>query len=258
MKKECSIIIDTREQEFGVIVANKLTSTFHRSNVEIHELDVGDYQIELRDIQFTIERKSASDFAASLKDGRLERQALKMASYQNPILLIHGDIFKASLWKNTNLKIPNSISRLLSSLTIKRMPGGEKLQIIQVPFDSQVAVIVDYIARKIENDEILLTKKLKAKSISKSKIKKFDASRHGLILQDIFARIDRMPYNVAEMLVKKCDGNFEIFMGWTEQDIKDLKIRGLGTTLIKRLYDQFHEVDYRPTKLKKPKIKKVK
>lgn len=254
MKRECSITVDEREQKFGLQIANNLITNFNRKNIQIKEIDVGDYVIELDEYRYVLERKSAIDFAASMKDGRLERQTQKLGNEDNGILLLHGHVYNHSIWNKTNMKIPDSITRLITGLNIKRIPNGEKLQVIWVPDETQVAVVIDYIATKIETGKIVLSTKIRAKKENKSKITEHGLLRHKTILMDIFMRLDRMSWKVAEQLIEKCDGNFEIFMNWSEQDMINLDINGLGPTLVARLYDQFHATRYRS----KEEIKKIK
>jgi len=67
------ILIDHREAR---TVTASVLSTLENSLVEYGHLEAGDYQI---DDTFLFERKTLSDFAASVQDGRLFRQGLALA-----------------------------------------------------------------------------------------------------------------------------------------------------------------------------------
>ncbi|HSB82172.1 MAG TPA: ERCC4 domain-containing protein [Candidatus Methylomirabilis sp.] len=69
------IVVDDRERAGGNVPA--ILATRQDVTVEIARLDVGDYQVERR---IVVERKTAVDFAASLIDGRLFRQAAALAT----------------------------------------------------------------------------------------------------------------------------------------------------------------------------------
>ncbi len=68
-----SVIADDREQRSGVVQALQDMDAVH---VEIGRLAVGDYFAENRLI---VERKTLADFSVSIIDGRLFRQAVKLA-----------------------------------------------------------------------------------------------------------------------------------------------------------------------------------
>ncbi len=80
------IVVDDRERADGRVLA-ALTKC-DEATVEIARLAVGDYRIEGRVV---VERKTAADFAASLIDGRLFRQAAALATApQRALLILEG------------------------------------------------------------------------------------------------------------------------------------------------------------------------
>jgi ERCC4-type nuclease len=85
------IIYDHREESSGIPALLLLEGIEVRSE----SLVVADY---LLTEEICVERKSAADFVASLKDGRLFRQAENMKeNYKSPILLVEGKPSFASL-----------------------------------------------------------------------------------------------------------------------------------------------------------------
>lgn len=80
------IVVDDRERSGGKVPV--ILAARHDVTVEIARLDVGDYQIERR---IVVERKTAADFAASLIDGRLFRQAAALATApKRAVLVLEG------------------------------------------------------------------------------------------------------------------------------------------------------------------------
>jgi ERCC4-type nuclease len=77
------IVADDRERAGGNVPA--ILAAREDVTVEIARLDVGDYQIERR---IVVERKTAVDFAASLIDGRLFRQAAALATAPRRAVLV--------------------------------------------------------------------------------------------------------------------------------------------------------------------------
>ncbi len=83
--RQVHIIVDDREQAGDVPAA---LATGGDATVEVARLRVGDYHIERRVL---VERKVAADFAASLIDGRLFRQAGALAAERDrAVMLLEG------------------------------------------------------------------------------------------------------------------------------------------------------------------------
>lgn len=82
------IICDTTESRCGI---PHLLSERPNVRAELRDLDLGDYQIGERAV---IERKSASDFIASIMDRRIFAQMEMMtASCDIAVVLVEGDVF---------------------------------------------------------------------------------------------------------------------------------------------------------------------
>ncbi len=97
------IFADNREN--GVVI-----SELERlCNVEKKNLPVGDYICSDRVV---VERKSESDFASSIMDGRLFSQMKELCAYEKPILLIEKN------GQNLSRIHPNAIRGALASLAL--------------------------------------------------------------------------------------------------------------------------------------------
>ena len=111
MSKQLHICIDSNEASGRRDIVNYLRLSGFE--VDIRKLDVCDYVVSDR---CGIERKDASDFLGSMKDGRLFKQAEGMvAVYEKPIIILEGEMSKAL--RRSRMK-PASIYGALSSLAL--------------------------------------------------------------------------------------------------------------------------------------------
>ena len=87
MSQKWFIIADDRERESGI---PQLLSECEHVDLDIRRLRTGDYLLEP---QILVERKTLSDFAASIVDTRLFKQAKRMAngSYR-PLFIVEGGV----------------------------------------------------------------------------------------------------------------------------------------------------------------------
>lgn len=82
-----TILCDMRETRSGVIEQLRELGVV----VQVGELDTGDYILSAN---MVVERKTASDFVASILDGRLFNQTGRMRlNFSKPIFLITGDVY---------------------------------------------------------------------------------------------------------------------------------------------------------------------
>ena len=86
--KKIHIVADAKETNSTIL---QLLSDDPEIALEIKELAIGDYILAKKCV---VERKSASDFAASIMDRRLFLQVAQMkTSYPQSIILLEGDLF---------------------------------------------------------------------------------------------------------------------------------------------------------------------
>ena len=111
MSELLNICIDSNEASIRKDIINYFK--FNGFNVTVTKLDVCDYVVSDR---VGIERKDASDFLSSMKDGRLFSQAHDMAEiYERPILILEGQISRAL--RRSSMKA-SSVYGALSSLAL--------------------------------------------------------------------------------------------------------------------------------------------
>ena len=111
--KKYTIIADYREK--NCFVASELINL--GLNVEFRELKVADYLVR----NIAIERKSVSDFVASMRNRRLLNQLAELQQYENKLLIVEG-IDEQELYTDSEEKIgmhPNAIRGFLLSILLK-------------------------------------------------------------------------------------------------------------------------------------------
>lgn len=105
------ICVDSNEASKQKAIITHLK--FNGFNVEIRPLDVCDFVVSDR---VGVERKDASDFLGSMKDGRLFNQARDMAEiYEKPVIILEGSMKKAL--KRSRMR-PSSIYGAMSSIAL--------------------------------------------------------------------------------------------------------------------------------------------
>jgi ERCC4-type nuclease len=91
------LVVDDRERASGTVL--EALAVRGDATVEIARLRVGDYRVESRVV---VERKTAADFAASLVDGRLFRQAAALvAAPERAVLILEGS---DTDWQDTGVR----------------------------------------------------------------------------------------------------------------------------------------------------------
>lgn len=128
---DVEIVIDPRESTCAV--ARHLVERGVRLRTRV--LDTGDYAISDR---LLVERKSAQDFAASLKDGRLFEQLPRLAQSERAILLVEGDPFHAA----TGIS-PQALAGALAAAS-----SDHKVSVVTVPDAEAAADYLTSLARR--------------------------------------------------------------------------------------------------------------
>ncbi len=112
MSEQLNICVDSNEASKRKDIINYFK--FNGFAVDIKPLDVCDYVVSDR---VGVERKDASDFIGSMKDGRVFSQAKGMAEiYEKPVIILEGQMKKAL--KRSRMK-QSSIYGALSSLALE-------------------------------------------------------------------------------------------------------------------------------------------
>lgn len=153
MKQKLRIEIDDRERNQDL-----LGTLYNLKNVEpiSKRLEIGDFQI---DDAVVVERKTVTDFAVSLIDGRLFSQASRMVqSPMRPALIVEGNTTE---WESVNLTRPCLQGSLISLMLIFDIP------VLQSSHPQETAHLLYYIAQQL----------LRAKNTGMTPIRKVKAKR---------------------------------------------------------------------------------
>jgi len=135
-RKIIQILADDRERNEQLYLALKEASD---TEVSIGRLSVGDYLLD----NLLVERKSFADLCASLKDGRLFRQAAQLASATvQPVIILEGT---SADCKATGIS-REAIQGALITLTILfRIP------LLRSQSPEETAKIILYAAKQLDN-----------------------------------------------------------------------------------------------------------
>jgi ERCC4-type nuclease len=141
-KPKQKIFVDYREK--NSMVASELIHLGFE--VEFLELKVGDYLIN----NIAIERKTVSDFIASMINQHLRKQLDELQQYENKLLLIEG-IEEHELYSdNSEGMNANAVRGFLLSILLKH-----KIPIIFTKNAEDTAKFIDVLARKKETESSL-------------------------------------------------------------------------------------------------------
>lgn len=146
------ICLDIREHDLILLIPNIIETNKLMIDFEVKDLQVGD--IEIRDVSNVllslIERKSLSDLASSITDGRYREQSLRIKeaipelSDHNKYYLIEGDFSQFSR-KSRNQKIKSStLYGVMASLSY-----GKGFSIVRTMNLQETAEWTIYFAKKI-------------------------------------------------------------------------------------------------------------
>jgi len=103
------IIVDIREKQS--LLASELVRT--GCEIEFKVIEIGDYLIK----NYTIERKTVSDFLSSMINGRLKKQLINLQKAKNPLLMIEG-IDERELYHSESKVNENAVRGFLLSIIL--------------------------------------------------------------------------------------------------------------------------------------------
>jgi len=114
------IVVDSREPKKMVAELRRLGV-----NVAVAALDVGDYRVVSGDRVACVERKTASDFAASILDGRLWSQASRLVECGVPVFVVEGGLGVAAKFGGVSREaLSGALARLVvSGVIVVSVPG---------------------------------------------------------------------------------------------------------------------------------------
>ena len=128
MTPRVAVIADDRESASGVIEA---LGALENVDVRVRRLSVGDYRVNERLI---FERKTLSDFAVSVVDGRLFRQAIRLANAPlKAVLILEGtaaDLAAVGVRREALQGALITVSLILGIAVLRARNAAETAQLI--------------------------------------------------------------------------------------------------------------------------------
>jgi Fanconi anemia group M protein len=207
---------------------------FNGFNVDIKPLDICDYVISDR---VGVERKVASDFLSSVKDGRLFNQANAMAEiYEKPIIILEGQMKKAL--KRSRMR-SSSVYGALSSLSLEY-----GINIIPTDDPDSTAILLHRLCYREQAKEERI---IQLRSINRNL---------PLHQQQIFllSGLPQIGTTLAEELLNMFETPYEVLIKFAEAEIhtsltgktKRLKgpladVRGIGPKIVETTQQILHE-----------------
>ena len=232
MSSQLHICIDSNEasKQHSIITYLK----FNGFNVEIKPLDVCDYVVSDR---VGVERKDASDFLGSMKDGRLFNQARDMAEiYEKPVIILEGQIKRAL--KRSRMK-PSSVYGAMSSIAL-----DYGVNIIPTDDPDSTAVLLH---RLCYREQVKEERTIQLRSINRSL---------PLHQQQVFllSGLPQIGTTLAEDLLNSFETPYKVLVKFAEAEVhtspsgktKRLKgplsdIRGVGPKIVESAQQLLHE-----------------
>lgn len=216
-KEKVSIIIDSNEESQNIQAVEYFVLHEDVEDFTIEPLETGDFIIE--DCLF--ERKTPSDFAQSLQEGRLREQVERMGQEdKTPYIVIEGDMSDFNDLEHT--EIPSkSLRGMVGSIMARNN--------IPVLFCSNSENLVD-VSIRIARKSI--------ESVNNVHVKNNDAVQDVPFIVKFFMGIEGVGLNTAEELANE----FPSVESVMKADKNKLTaVDGIGDKRAKRIYNTIHE-----------------
>ena len=218
-KEQVQVIIDSNEEAQNPELTELFVLHEDVEKFNIKPLETGDFIIE--DCMF--ERKTPSDFAGSLKGGRLREQVDRMSKADyHPFILVEGNMSDFSELEHTQM--PSKSLRGMTASIIGRYD-------IPVVFCSEGKYLADIairIARKTVEDP------------SQVQVSNSDTVKEVPFIVKFFMNFDGIGLETAERLADE----FESVESTLNADINQLQqVDGIGDVNAKEIYSTLHNKD---------------
>ena len=198
MSEQLHICVDSNEasKRKDIITYFK----FNGFDVEIKPLDVCDYVVSDR---VGVERKDASDFIGSMKDGRVFSQAKGMAEiYEKPVIILEGAMKKAL--KRSRMR-QSSIYGALSSLAL-----DYGINIIPTDDPASTAILLHRMAYR---EQVKESRTIQLRSVDRS------LPMHQQ-QQYLLSGLPQIGVTLAEELLNTFETPYKVIMAFAEAEVK--------------------------------------
>ena len=216
-KKTVELTIDSNEESQGVEAVE--TFVLHEGVKEftIEPLETGDFIVE----DCIFERKTPSDFASSLQEGRLREQVERMAaSDYRPFVLIEGDMSDFSNLEHSKMP-PKSLRGMTASIL-----GRNGIPVVFCSNPKLLADIAIRIARKTEED------------LNNHHVKTTESVKDVPFVTQFFMNVEGIGLSTAEELTEAF-GSVEEAMNASTDELAS--VGGIGEKRAQNIHDTIHE-----------------
>jgi Fanconi anemia group M protein len=198
MSEQLYICVDSNEASKRKDIITYLK--FNGFNVEIKHLDVCDYVVSDR---VGVERKDASDFIGSMKDGRVFSQARGMAEiYEKPVIILEGQMKKAL--KRSSMR-QSSIYGALSSLAL-----DYGINVIPTDDPESTAILLHRMAYR---EQVKENRTVQLRSVNRS------LPMHQQ-QQYLLSGLPQIGVTLAENLLNTFETPYRVIMAFAEAEVK--------------------------------------
>lgn len=216
----------TKEKVSVVIDSNEASQNLEMTEIFVLHEDVEDYSIEPMDEgdikigNCLFERKTPSDFASSLQEGRLKEQVERMGGRDmNSFILVEGDMKDFDNLPHTQIPA-KSLRGMVSSIIVR---NG-----IPVVFCSEPNTLADIavrLARKTVEDPTGV------------QTKTTETVKEPTFMENLFLGIDKIGYETAQKLGNEFE-SLEYVYNATVEELQE--IDGVGPNLSENIYSSIH------------------
>jgi ERCC4-type nuclease len=223
-KEQVEVIIDSNEASQKPKLVEVLALHEDIADYEIKPLDEGDFIID----NCIFERKTPSDFASSLQEGRLRDQVERMADHEEiPFILIEGDMEDFNNLEHTDIP-PKSLRGMDASIELRNN--------ISVKYCSTIELLAD--------EAVRLSRKEK-EEVSVTQARQTDAVKETTFLERVFLAIEGIGPKTAESLSQQ----FESLSDAIESEADDFEsVEGIGPETSEKIISSLHSQSHLPEK----------
>lgn len=223
-KETVEVVIDSNEATQKPKLVEVLALHEDIEDYEIKPLKEGDFIID----NCMFERKTPSDFASSLQEGRLRDQVERMAGRgEIPFILIEGNMEDFDNLEHTDIP-PKSLRGMDASIELRNN--------ISVKYCSKIELLADIAVRLARKEK---------EEVSVTQTRQTDAVKDTTFLERVFLSIEGIGPKTAESLSQQ----FESLSDAIEADSVIFEsVEGVGPETSKKIISSLHNKDSQPEK----------
>lgn len=181
-KETVEVIIDANEASQKPELVQKLAMHEDVDDYEIQPLDEGDIIVD----NCIFERKTPSDFASSLEEGRLREQVERMAGHEEtPFVLVEGNMGDFDELEHTNIG-SKSLRGMDASIEMKNN--------ISVKYCSSIKYVADMAVRLARKEK---------EGVTTVQARQTEAIKDVSFMEQVFLAIDGVGIKTAEKLAEE-------------------------------------------------------